>query len=207
MPDTVRDFRRGQIVTAARAIVARDGLDALTFGALEKQLGFTRGVITYHFKNKQEMVQALLANVVEEIDQEASAAVNRQHNPRERVAAVLRAMVNGFVSRVEATRVLVAFWGRVSSDPHVGDINEQLYRRYRAQTARLLRAGVKSGAFPAHDEDALAGVVVGVVLGLAAQAYFDPRGFDVEACVDAATQTVLARLDQRGARATAPARA
>ncbi len=207
MPDTVRDFRRGQIVTAARAIVARDGLDALTFGALEKQLGFTRGVITYHFKNKQEMVQALLENVVEEIDQEASAAVNRQHNPRERVAAVLRAMVNGFVSRVEATRVLVAFWGRVSSDLHAGAINQQLYRRYRAQTARLLRAGVKAGTFPAHDEDALAGVVVGVVLGLAAQAYFDPKGFDVEACVEAATQTVLARLDQRGARATAAARA
>ena len=59
-PETVRDLRRAQIIAAARAIVCRDGLDALTIGALEQKLAFTRGVITYHFAGKDDIVRALL---------------------------------------------------------------------------------------------------------------------------------------------------
>src|SRR5205814_9753674 len=55
--DSLRDLRRAQIVAAAREIVAGDGLESLTIGALEKRLGFSRGVITYHFRDKDEIVE------------------------------------------------------------------------------------------------------------------------------------------------------
>jgi AcrR family transcriptional regulator len=179
-------LRRTQIIGAARAIVARRGLEALTIGELEKKLGYSRGVITYHFKNKDEIVDELLRSAIAEIDEATRAEATKASTRADRVAAVIRAVVHGFLSRVEAVRILFSFWGRLHAEPRLRGANARLYARYRAQTARLL--GGRAG------DTALATVIVGVVLGIAAQAYFDPRHVDVEAAVKEATRIVKSRL-------------
>jgi AcrR family transcriptional regulator len=186
LPDDLRSLRRGQIIAAARVIVARDGLDALTIAGLEQQLGYSRGVITYHFRNKDEIVDALLHDAIAEIDAGTRAEVATATTSTGRVSAVIGAVVRGFLTHVEAVRILVAFWGRLHTDTRIRTANAALYARYREEVAELL--GGKSS------DRALATVVVGVVLGIAAQAYFDPRGVDVEAAIKEATRTVEARL-------------
>jgi AcrR family transcriptional regulator len=191
LPDDLRALRRGQIVAAARAIVARDGLEALTVGALEEELGYSRGVITYHFKNKDEIVEALLTHALDEIDQATRTAVAAATTTVERAHAVIGAVVRGFLGHAEAVRIMVAFWGRLHSDQRIRAANAALYARYRRQTAEVL------GGSP--ENDALATVIVGVVLGIAAQHYFDPDSVDVEAAVAEASRAVESRL-----RASAP---
>jgi len=115
--ETVRDFRRGQIVAAARRIVAEQGLDALTFGALEERLAFTRGVVTYHFASKDDLVRAVFASAIAEIDAAVIAQVEASASIEDKLRAILRANVRGFIERAEAGRVLLSFWGRLSSDP------------------------------------------------------------------------------------------
>src|SRR5688572_18339107 len=126
-PRTVRDLRRGQIIAAARAVVAEGGLEALTIAALEERLGFTRGVITYHFRDKDEIVDAVLASAVAEIDAATLAEVGASQDFEAKVEAVIRTKVRGFLERVEATRILVAFWGRIHQDPRARNANAQLY--------------------------------------------------------------------------------
>jgi AcrR family transcriptional regulator len=186
LPDGVRALRRRQIIAASRALVAEGGLEALTIARLERQLGYSRGVITYHFRDKDEIVDELLASAVDEIDHATRAEVAAASSARDRVAAVIRAVVRGFLSRVEAMRILLSFWGRLHADPRIRAVNARLYARYRKQTAELL--GRRRGA------DAMATVIVGVVLGIAAQAYFDPAHVDVDAAIDEAIGAVQARL-------------
>ncbi|MBS2028660.1 MAG: TetR family transcriptional regulator [Deltaproteobacteria bacterium] len=194
MPETVRDFRRGQILRAARQLVAEDGLDALTFAALEERLAFTRGVITYHFKNKDEIVDAVLQSAIDEIDAGTHAEASASLQPEEKVRAVLRANVRGFVENLDAARILFSFWSRLAQDPRARKVNAALYARYREQTARLLRSGQRQGAFGDVSVDALAALLVGVVIGIAVQVHVQPGAIDIEATVEEATQAVLARL-------------
>jgi AcrR family transcriptional regulator len=192
LADTVRDLRREQIIAAARRIVAEDGLDALTFGALEVRLAFTRGVITYHFESKDEIVRAVFASAVAEIDAAVREEVEAAASIETRVRAILRGNVRGFVDRAEAGRVLLSFWGRLSSDPAVQRVNAELYARYRGRCARLL---AKSHDVPSDVEPAtMAALMVGMVLGIATQHYFDPGAIDVDAAIDEGVSTVLARL-------------
>ncbi|MBI5497417.1 MAG: TetR family transcriptional regulator C-terminal domain-containing protein [Deltaproteobacteria bacterium] len=194
MPESVRELRRGQIIAAARRIVAGDGLEALTFGALERRLAFTRGVITYHFRDKDELVDAVLASAVDDIDRGTRREVDAAADPADKVRAAIHGMVHGFLVNPEAGRVLLAFWGRLTSDPHVRKVNAALYARYREETARLLRAGTRAGAFAQVDARVVAVNVVGAVIGIVTQAYFDPGAVDVEACVDEAARALRARL-------------
>jgi AcrR family transcriptional regulator len=192
--ETVRDFRRGQIVAAARRIVAEQGLDALTFGALEERLAFTRGVVTYHFASKDDLVRAVFASAITEIDAAVLAQVEASASIDDKLRAILRANVRGFIERAEAGRVLLSFWGRLSSDPAVRRINAELYARYRGHTAKLLRKAREAGEIGPLDAKAVAALMVGIVLGIATQHYFDPGGIDVDAAVEEACEAVVARV-------------
>ncbi len=197
-----RDVRRAQVLAAARQLVAEGGLEALTIGALEDRLEFTRGVITWHFRNKDEIVEAVLAGAIDEIDAATSAEVRASNDPRAAVRAVLASKVHGFLEHPEATRILLSFWGRLHADGRAAELNAALYRRYRQEAARF--AGERLGA--PHRAESLASLMVGTVIGIVLQATFDPGAIDVEAAIDEAARTVVAGLGADGARRTAKVR-
>jgi AcrR family transcriptional regulator len=190
---SLRVLRRAEIVAAAGAIVASQGLDALTVAALEERLGYSRGVITYHFRDKDEIVDAVLAGALAEIDAATQAAVDASGTPGEKVRAVLRANLRGFLDHRDAGLVLLSFWGRLS-DANVRKASARLHATYRERTASVLKAGIKKTAFAPVDCEALAAVIVGLVIGIAAQAYIDPKGIDTDRALEEATRSVLARL-------------
>jgi AcrR family transcriptional regulator len=192
--ETVRDLRRSQIIAAARALVSQKGIEALTIAGLEARLGFTRGVITYHFTDKDEIERAVLESAVADIDQALRAALDASASHEDRLRTIVRANVRGFVDRPEAGRVLLSLWARLSSDARLRTLNAELYARYRRGTRKLLESGARAGDFVDVDPDAAATFVVGAVLGIVLQWYFDPDAIDREAATEIACDAVAARL-------------
>ncbi|MEQ1567210.1 MAG: TetR/AcrR family transcriptional regulator [Myxococcota bacterium] len=193
-PVTVRELRRGQIVAAARAIVAERGLDALTFSALEERLSFSRGAITWHFRDKRDLVHAVLEDAIDQIDADTHAAAKAEPDLSARLRAVIRRMTTGWLSS-NAGATLVAFWGTLGSDVDAAGKNVALYRRYRAYSTELVRLGQQRGEFaPEVDPDAMGAVIVGMVQGVALQALFDPGAVPLDRAIEAAADAVLARL-------------
>jgi AcrR family transcriptional regulator len=196
-PATVRDLRRGQIVAAARTLVAELGLEALTFAALEQRLAFTRGTITWHFRNKDDIVRAVLEDAIDEIDRSALAAIRAEATLADRARAVVREMVRGWLGS-DAGQVLVSFWGRQGTDADAAELNAALYRRYRAYSADLVRIGQQRGEFRADaDPEAIAAVFVALVHGIALQALFEDGAIDVDRAVAVAGDAVVALLEAR----------
>ena len=193
--ETVRDFRRAQILEVAREIVATEGLDRLTFGALERRLAFTRGVITYHFKNKDDIVHALLVDTLDIIYDQAVEAVRGAQGPEQAVEAVIRAMVHGFLAHRDATHVLVSFWGRLQSDERARNLNAELYRFYRKRASAIVHDGQARGLFRSEaDPEAAGAVIVAAVIGIAAQILFEGGSIDVDAAVHTAGQSLASWL-------------
>jgi len=197
-PETLRELRRGQIVAVARKIVADEGLEALTIGSLEARLAFSRGVITYHFQNKDDIVHAVLESAIDEINAGIDAHLGTNLSAEEKLRTMLKMYVRGFLEHVEATRILLSFWGRISSDKRARKANANLYSAYRKGMAQLLEAAKASGEFtPDANVDAVAAALVGVVVGIAMQSYFEKGAIDADAAIDEAAQAALARLRRR----------
>jgi len=196
--ETVRDLRRGQILSAARTLVAEGGLEALTVGALEKRLSFTRGVITYHFRDKDEIVDAVLEGAVREIDEGTVAEVRASATFEEKIEAVLRSKVRGFLDHPEASEVLLSFWGRLKSDPRARASCAGLFAGYRAQGRALVAEGRARGDFKDDvPEEETAALLVGTVIGIVVQSIFEPGALDADAAVREAARTFAARLTAR----------
>ena len=160
---------------------------------LEARLHYTRGVITYHFRDMDEVVAAVFRSAIDEIDAATSAEVAASASPVEALRAVVHANVHGFLAHIEATRILLSFWSRLAADRRFRLLNRELYATYRARTASLLRLGQAAGAFQRVNIDRMAALVVGIVIGIVAQTYFDPKHVDPAGLIDEATATLLAR--------------
>jgi AcrR family transcriptional regulator len=197
-PETLRELRRGQIVAVARKIVADEGLEALTIGSLEARLAFSRGVITYHFQNKEDIVHAVLESAIEEINAGIDSHLGTNLSSEEKLRLMLKMYVRGFLEHVEATRILLSFWGRISSDKRARKANANLYAAYRKGMAQLVDSGKSSGEFAADVHvDAVAAALVGVIVGIAMQSYFEKGAIDADAAIEEAAQAAIARLRRR----------
>jgi len=90
--------------------------------------------------------------------------------------------------------VLLSFWGRLSADAQVRKLNADLYAKYRRRAAKLLRAARTEGLIASVDPAVMGALLVAIVLGIATQHYFEPGAVDVDAAIEEATRTVMARL-------------
>src|SRR5215472_1942580 len=59
----VHGIRREQILAAAEHLLASKGWAGTTFADICKEAGISNGVLTYHFKDKDEILLAVLENV------------------------------------------------------------------------------------------------------------------------------------------------
>jgi len=62
------DARRATLLAAAISVIAQDGYAAASMRKVADQAGCTTGALTYYFANKEEMVQAVIKNLFDEID-------------------------------------------------------------------------------------------------------------------------------------------
>ena len=63
-----RPDRRGEVVAATRRVIARDGLDKASMRAIAQELGCTIGVLTHYFRDKESMLDVVLAEIVAGVD-------------------------------------------------------------------------------------------------------------------------------------------
>jgi TetR/AcrR family fatty acid metabolism transcriptional regulator len=62
----IEQARRGQIVAAAIDELCESGFAATSLGAIAERIGVSKGVISYHFTGKDEVLREVIAQVVAE---------------------------------------------------------------------------------------------------------------------------------------------
>jgi len=70
-PYVKADVRRGQLVAAARHVLEREGMAGATLRAVAAEAGVPLGTVHYIFSTKEQLLRAVLEDVVEEISDAA----------------------------------------------------------------------------------------------------------------------------------------
>ncbi|MFW6112847.1 MAG: TetR/AcrR family transcriptional regulator [Thermodesulfobacteriota bacterium] len=90
--ELVTAFRTGEILAAARGVMAQKGLDSLTMDDIAQAAGVAKGTLYLYFQSKDELIQALLTQVGEAMARDLEAIVAAPDPPPDklrRVAALL----------------------------------------------------------------------------------------------------------------------
>lgn len=113
MPRLVdHELRRRQITSAVRRLIARGGLNAVTFQSVSAEAGFSVSLVQYYCGTKNELLLATHRSVMENVGARFTqrwAALGEDVLPREAIRAVLTELLPLDEERREETIVLGVF--------------------------------------------------------------------------------------------------
>lgn len=169
--------RRGQIIDSAIQLIAEQGLARTSLSRIAAKAGISKAAVLYHFKNKDELLDEVLARVLGGLVTQVAARVDAAETPRDAVFAYLKAMIGHLTANPDHVRVIteamaiaeLAGHNTVRADPS----------RWKA-LADLLGAAQAAGQMREFDTKAVAVVIGGAVDGLVGQ-WIAETDFDLTA--------------------------
>ena len=173
------------------AVMAVKGFDGASVVDIARSADLTPGLVHYHFRNKLEILTAL-------VDQLAARHADRLHralasageDPRNRMAAFIDAHLSLESARPEARAVWTALCGEALRSPTVRLAFRRGVETARAPLLAIIEDGVATGHFSCPDAGAIAGALLAMINGYLVLAATTedvvPRGSAARACRRAA---------------------
>ena len=163
---TVSGTTRQRLIDTAIELFGRHSVAGTSLQMISDELGLTKSAIYHHFRTREELLEAIVEPVINELGQLVAGA-GSQRTPR----AQAETMLSGFAAFAVANRTLIPV---LTGDPSVGE---------------LLRTRPAWGAIVARQMDLFAGVEPGlggqvkaaiVMAGISAAVGVDYRDGDAD---------------------------
>ena len=169
-----REARSGELVAAARAVIAQEGYSGATLRKVAEQAGATTGAVSYYFENKEAFVLAVAESLFDEFD-----AWLRAHgeacDPRSLCDSLLSWTTRG---GSEAWLVCLQLLVGARGDAALAAVIARRNASFMANLTKLLRQGQQDGLirddFPA---DVLADQLSAMADGWALTYPLEPERF------------------------------
>jgi AcrR family transcriptional regulator len=92
--EVVTAFRTNEILAATRRLMEQKGVDSLTMDEIAQAAGVAKGTIYLYFQSKDELVQALLSQVGENIALDLEAILARPDPPTDKLRQVVTLLLH-----------------------------------------------------------------------------------------------------------------
>ena len=179
-PTFIETARKEQIVSAAIDVVAEDGFGRMTFARIARRAGISPGLITYHFKAKDQLIKAMRLAIRRRLDH----AMIQAEGARSYLEA-LQMMITGFVRHcAEHPNDMLALQelGLAAAASAEGREQAELQRsRDVAELQTMLREGQEESEFWDFDSRTMAASILAamraVPLELRARPNIDAAAF------------------------------
>lgn len=168
--------RSRQIIDAARVVLVRDGVPGTTMRAIAGEAGIPLGTLQYVFPTKQQLLRAVIEDMVEEIAQVLRSSAQVEYGLAHAIRhGVLDVWDNLVVGDERLQLVQYELTVQAMRTPGLEDLARWQYERYTDVTAEWLEeAAVRASEACALDFRTLARLLVAAVDGLILQYVVDP---------------------------------
>jgi AcrR family transcriptional regulator len=147
--EVVTAFRTREILAAARQVMERHGLEAVTMEEIAAAAGVAKGTIYLYFQGKEDLILALVSQTGENLLQDLETILAAADSP----AAKLEQAVIMLLGYLERERALFPVYARdlqrgerpvrKGGGPHIRELEE----KFVARVSRLFAEGIEAGQF------------------------------------------------------------
>jgi AcrR family transcriptional regulator len=168
--------RRDQIVEAAMTIIAREGIDRLSLGRIQKAVGMARGHLTYFFPTKEAILLAVVDRMLSEHKKRMAAERDCPQPGRAGGREIARFMLSRPMSQTPAGRDFLSVMATFSAQMnHRSDYRAKV-AGMQAEWRRQLGEAIAPGS--TEPPAVAASLLMALTMGLDAQLAADPAAFD-----------------------------
>jgi len=163
------EARRQDFIEAAYATIVEQGLDNTTVRGVAKKAGYTTGALVHYFKDKDELIRAVLNHFGDEMRQR----MERAHDERRGRVALRETLIEALPTdrRTGASwRVWLALWYHSEANADMRDEQRRRYREWFGRVREMLEESSAMGELPGDvDIGEEARSIVALVDGLGVQ--------------------------------------
>jgi AcrR family transcriptional regulator len=148
--------RRSQIIAGAAACISKNGYSAASLTAIAKEAGVGKGVILYHFGNKDTLIEAVLKHVYTQADIEIGSRVRAETTPK----GLLYVYISESFAFISSRRDYVIALLLILADGHAAsNIVSGAYQSSTKDIQNILEFGQREGVFRAFDAGEVAKMI------------------------------------------------
>lgn len=174
--------RRQQIIEATIQTIAKSGYVQTSLAEIAKAIGVSKGVISYHFANKDD----LIAQVIATLQAKSSAYLQSQVDGHISATDKLRAFIEASFTFAQTHRehmvALIELLVSFGSPEERQRFYAGGYGLARSYLEAILALGQQTGEFRAFSTTTLAALILSSVDGVIMQWVFDEHAINMDDC-------------------------
>ncbi|MGE0669124.1 MAG: TetR/AcrR family transcriptional regulator [Sphingomonadales bacterium] len=175
-PPVDHEARRKQVAAIAATLLAKSGLEGVTFRDIAKAAGYSTAIVSHYFHNKRELMTYIFRSAaqgtVAKVDEELAAG-----KPMQECVEWLLPLDE---ARTRDWQVWIAFWGHVANDPEMLEEQQRRGREALDMCRRVLEREYRGLDIDERTVELRARRLLTMVTGLATETVFDPEQWPPE---------------------------
>jgi len=209
----ISEIRKQELTQAALKCMALKGYDRVTLDDVTSEAGLSKGIASYYFKNREELLISVINKMWENVmgftraiwevpdqtdDPEELYALLKEYysNPKIDLIAMIkdgiRLLVSMYDENPDVLRVMVEFWCQVPRNKMITELNHSMQGFLMRTTAIILQEGAKRGIFRKRNPKVAAYTLMSVVAGFAFNHVINKGSLDSKKLEKEFTDLVLA---------------
>lgn len=158
----VSEFRRREIIDAARSVFARRGFTSGIVDQIAKEAGIAKGTIYLYFRSKTEIYCAVLDHDMEMLKQETLSRMQAAASLKEKIRAFVTSRLENAEARQEFFQIMDSETGKLS-------LTRKQYRDWLNEPAVALSSAIdeatRRGEIRAFPSEKIAWMIVDITRG------------------------------------------
>ncbi len=162
----VHGIRREQILAAAERLLARNGWAGTTFADICQEAGISNGVLTYHFKDKDEILLAVLEQVTRRYQDRFFSLLQQQISWPDKFDLIVRSNFSNTEEQREMSRLHLHLLSLAAQRPEIAVRLRQMYMSSLQRGQAEIEQAMAQGQVKRRDPRAVAMVIQLLVIGV-----------------------------------------
>jgi AcrR family transcriptional regulator len=193
----IEEARRKQIVDTAIVIIATRSDSQASLSEIAREAGCSKGVISYHFEGKEELVEEILSRLLREPAEFIKHRVDAEKTALDKVGAYVEANFEYMQTHRNQYVALVDLWGSRGWSEGRNRFDADAYGPSRSYLSRILELGEESGELREIPGSTMASVIQAAIDGVMLQWVFDQEALDLHKCKSEILEMISAHVASR----------
>ena len=134
----IEDIRREELIDAAHRIFLQEGLRGLTTTRICAEAGMSQGILTYYFKDKDEVLFEMVRRANGHLMDEVVVNLKRAATRWDRLEAIIDGNFPAREFHQNVANAWISFYAEAAHNPRYARLQRLFYRRLRSNIASAL---------------------------------------------------------------------
>lgn len=183
--------RKDEIIEAAQSAFLKYGIQKITLEDIAKECGIKKTALYYYFKNKEEILSAMIISKISSVFQEVEAAIEAENDVKSCLRAYMHTRITMMMENLPFFKLMEDQSLPTKAKLFMKENHHKFLQKDVCLISDILRKGIKNKNISYEMNDSLVLMIMGVTYGMFASRMIEDTKWNIEAMIDTSIDVIF----------------